>query len=92
MEETLGNGLTISNEYDKIGRRTKATLPDQSSIVYEYDAAYLRAVHRYSADLDKLYTHEYAEYDKNGYLLSEKLLGSCGTVIYRSDELERSSS
>ncbi len=88
-EETLGNGLCLKNEYDRLGRRTLLTLPDNSSIAYEYDAAFLRAVHRYSAEQEKLYTHEYTEYDSMGRLSSENLSGSCGQTHYQRDEMGR---
>ncbi len=37
INETLGNGLTIAYQYDRLGRITRITLPDNSFVDYFYD-------------------------------------------------------
>ncbi|MBS0624876.1 MAG: hypothetical protein JSS32_02360 [Verrucomicrobia bacterium] len=50
IRETLANGLTVSNAYDDANRRTRLTLPDQSSIEYRYGPAHLLEVIRYDSN------------------------------------------
>lgn len=68
-EETLGNGLTLTNDYDNEGRRTLLTLPDQTSIEYTYDTYHLRAITRHNHQTT--YTHELLTYDLSSNLLAE---------------------
>lgn len=37
LTETLANGLTLQNSYDELGRRTQLTLPDLSTIQFEFE-------------------------------------------------------
>ena len=74
IQEVLGNGLQIGNSYDKMGRRKTLTLPDDSMIEYQYDAAYLREIHRYSQTREKLYSHFYTEYNLHGKLVSSQMV------------------
>ena len=53
LHETLANNLSTHNTYDLRGRRLKLTLPDTSTIDYQYNGIYLYSVSR------KGYTHTY---------------------------------
>lgn len=80
IQETLGNGLTLQYAYDNRGRRTALTLPDNSKVIYEYDAAYLKAIRRISQDNNLQYIHQYDQYDLTGHLTEQTLIGSLGKV------------
>ncbi len=66
QQETLGNGLAIGYEYDRIGRPTKVIFPDQTVVEYTYDACYLRQITRNGL------AHHYKTYDLSGNLLEEQ--------------------
>lgn len=83
-QETLGNELTMAFVYDDQGRRTQVTLPDSSSISYEYDAAFPTAVHRVLANGQKI-THRYVSYDLDGKLTQAELIGGVGKLQYLYD-------
>lgn len=81
--ETLDHGQTITTAYDALDRPTSITLPDNTSIQYQYNALYLTAVTRGN------YTHRYENYDLAGNVASEHLAGDAGTIKYTYDLLER---
>lgn len=89
VQETLENGLTFSHLLDRQGRRIQMTLPDGSSVRNDYDAAYLRAVHRYSADSQKMYSHLYSNYDLSGKLMTAEMIGGLGKITYTYDEKQQ---
>lgn len=72
------NKYILNYVHDRKGRVKSITLPDGSSISYTYDAVFGREVNRFSKDGKNLYTHSYNEYDTNGNLLSEILIGKIG--------------
>ncbi len=76
-------------DYDHKGRRTTFTLPDQSSIQYEYEGPHLAAIERYAPSGLQNYVHWYLSYDPNGHVAEESLIG--GRLIQKShrDLLER---
>ena len=80
LEEVLPTGYRLSYAYDLLDRPTLCTLPDMSSIRYEYDALFLRKIARYGADQSVKYTHTYTRYDESGNILEEKLLGNLGSI------------
>lgn len=77
IHEKLANNQAISYLYDKLGREQCVTLPDNSQIRYDYDAR-MRAVHRYDASGNHLYSHTYDEFDNAGNLLSETFIQNTG--------------
>ncbi|MDN3505776.1 MAG: hypothetical protein P0S96_00925 [Simkaniaceae bacterium] len=87
--EIAPNGMTIHWEYDNQGRCTKYTLPDRSTIEYNYDALHMKTVSRYSARDNLKYTHTYTQFDPNGHVASEELIQQLGTQTTRHDLLER---
>jgi RHS repeat-associated protein len=72
------DGLILTKTYDPLNRLKTITLPDRSSILYEYDPAYLRSIKRLSSQNLPLYTHTYESYDQAGNLLSEQLIHGLG--------------
>jgi RHS repeat-associated protein len=87
--ETLANGLTLSSQYDILGRRTALLLPDASSVRYTYDPLYMRAASRYDAQGVCLYEHRYTAYDASGHLLTAELPYNLGALHSTIDPLGR---
>lgn len=75
--ESLGP-FEIKKAYDILGRVVGLTLPDQSSISYEYDAYFLREIKRLSKDKELLYVHSNKEYSPEGLLTLAKCIGHAG--------------
>jgi len=88
IEEKLQNGLTISYHYDKIGRVHLMTLPDKTSIRYEYAGPYLKYVKRYDFNGKMVYQHIYSERDLSGNSIEEKLAFG-GSLSHTYDKLGR---
>ncbi len=84
VDESLDDEIRLHNSYDNQGRRTCLELFDGSSVVYEYDAAFLKSVTKLSKG-NELYKHEYQAHDKSGRLISSKLIGDTGTAMYSWD-------
>lgn len=82
LQEQLGNGLTIRNNYDKMGRRTAVQLPDKSAISYHYDASFLKEVHRYDSNNQLQYTHAYSNHDLEGRPIETTLICGLGKATY----------
>nr|NGX42142.1 putative deoxyribonuclease RhsC [Chlamydiota bacterium] len=87
--EQLANGLTLENSYDQCNRRTKLHLPDESSIVYRYNAAYMTSIERRSPQNQLLYAHKYTRYNLKGRLLEVECIGNQGIITYDYDEKDR---
>lgn len=85
VEETLGNGLNLSREYDLAGRCKQVTLPDGSGIGYRYDGALLNAVERLSKENEPLYAHQYS-YNEQGQLSSAQLIQDIGEATFTYNE------
>ncbi len=67
IQETLGNGLSLSYRYDAQGRPIELKLPDNTSVEYTYNGLDLKTVRRVKQD--KEYTFNYYDYDLRGNLL-----------------------
>jgi RHS repeat-associated protein len=85
-EETLINGIALRYTYDKMGRRTSYTLPDESSVHYDYNAANLVQITRKDTKQHEIYCHEYTVYDLSGKLLNETFANNCGNITYQYDQ------
>ena len=83
--------LTVAYERDAQGRTTKLTLPDESSIIYDYDAVLLRSITRQDSAGKTCYVHTYDRYSSTGHLESEKLIRDLGVVTYACDDKGRRS-
>jgi RHS repeat-associated protein len=80
--ETLGNGLQITNAFDLLGRKTRMILPDQSTVSYEYNAVYLKAIRRTTQN-GSSYAHQYKKHDLNGNVLETSLIGNLGNAKFQ---------
>ena len=80
LEETLANGLEMKFTYDGVGRREQTTLPDTSSIEYQYEGLHLKKVKRGSE------VHTYEEFDTTGALLKESMMFDLASTQYRLDK------
>lgn len=89
VAETLGNGLSLKNTYDLACRRTRLTLPDSSSISYQYEGAVLRSVQRLSKENLPLYAHQYEYAIDSGLLLKSSLIKDAGAIDYAYDNKNR---
>lgn len=77
-----GSSYSLQYTYDKKGRTKEIILPDQSKILYQYNALFGKAVKRISAKNEILYTHTYDHYDHQGRLQEETLIGNHGSQEY----------
>jgi RHS repeat-associated protein len=82
-KEILGNGLAIQNRYDLLGRRTKLTLPDASSIHYCYSAADCSSIRREDAQGMEVYSYHYLELDSQGRPLKTAMIGGLGEMNFK---------
>lgn len=89
LSETLSTGVTLSKEYDAQSRPLKFILPDSSGVAYEYNAAYLTAIHRLSQQNEICYSHHYKERNSSGRLLKSDLLNNLGSVTHIYDSQGR---
>lgn len=89
ISEQTTAGHSYQWTYDREGRRTTFTLPDQSSIQYAYVGPHLAAIGRHTSNGRQKYIHCYRSYDPNGHVSEESLIG--GQLLQTSyrDLLER---
>lgn len=87
--EIAPNSSISSWEYDDLGRCTRHTLPDKSSIVSNYDDLHLHTLQKLSPTGEILYTHIYTQFDENGHVCEEDLIHNLGKVYTSHDLLER---
>lgn len=83
-EEQLASGLTFKNRYDSKNRRLWLTLPDLSTINYQYNY-YLYRVIRNKVS----HSHIYCKRDLQGLVLQETLAQGCGDVNITRDSAGR---
>lgn len=76
--ETLGNGLTIENQYDLSGKRIGMTLPDSGSVEWKFEED-LTTITRYSPSKIPLY-----QYTKTP--TSAELIHDLGTISYERNQ------
>ena len=85
LEELLGNGLSLSIQFDALDRKRHVTLPDRSAIAYEYDGVLLRRVRRLASTGNECYNHLYQLYDPLGQLQEAQLIGNAGRLQIEHD-------
>ncbi len=83
VEEKNSFGHSYKWNYDTVGRCVSFTLPDDSKIHYEYSGLHLVKVGRSG------YEHRYTEFDPNGHICKESLIGNLGVIETAHDLLER---
>ncbi|MEI6241846.1 MAG: RHS repeat-associated core domain-containing protein [Chlamydiota bacterium] len=76
-------------EYDSYGRCRLFTLPDGSKIAYLYKGSHITSVQRQRDNGQVLYEHKYLEFDVNGHVSKEELVGNLGVITTTHDLLER---
>lgn len=86
--ETLETGYVMKYGYDQLNRVERITLPDESSIQYQYDAYNLKTITRFKHNLEQ-YVHTYESYDLAGNILTSVLPGKTGSISYGYDKLQR---
>jgi|GEM_PF-2536886 len=83
--EVQNDEYTIKHALDQSGRCIQLTLPDLTSIRYEYDQNHLQTIERLGKDQSVLYCHRY-EYDsENNGLSAARLIKNMGIIRYRLD-------
>jgi RHS repeat-associated protein len=88
-KETTNENLTLSWDYDNLGRKISITLPDMSKIKYEYKGLHLKKIKRIRKDDTLEYEHCYLTFDKNGHVQNELLIHNLGEIKTTFDLLER---
>ncbi|WP_079978283.1 RHS repeat-associated core domain-containing protein [Parachlamydia acanthamoebae] len=88
VEEKLGNGLSMRYAYDRQGRIHSSTLPDDSHVVYTYNAIDLTEVKRLNLSGEELYSQTY-KYDQAGNVVQKGLPFNLGKTTYTYDLLGR---
>jgi YD repeat-containing protein len=83
ISETLESGLSLQYGYDNAGRLTTLTLPDSSTVGYDYSPVHLASISRNG------WKHEITERDLSGKALSQKLPHNAGSVQSDHDLLLR---
>ena len=86
VQESLGNGIDLSNEYDRRGRRVTLILPDASTVNYTYEGIYLYKVSRGDC------THTYSQRNLEGKIIHAQLPAATGEMQIERDALGRYSS
>jgi RHS repeat-associated protein len=89
IQETLPSGLVLFFSYDQEGHKKKITLPDGSSIFYEYASGHLHSVSRIDAQGNFQYKHVYSKYDQSGRVAEEEMICGLGLIKTTYDLLER---
>ncbi len=85
VQENFPCGLSVSKGYDHFNRILFLKMANQGEVRYTYDPLYLREVTRISNLRGILYIHVYKDYDRDGNLLAESLIGNVGEVLYTTD-------
>lgn len=89
LEEIFPCGQKIEKTFDDFNRLITLKIDGCGEIAYNYDPLFLRKVSRFPTTASLLYTHQYDEYDLNGNLVSEQLIGNLGKVGYTTDRRGR---
>jgi RHS repeat-associated protein len=89
MQETLGNGLSVSYVYDRLDRPVEVKLPDDSAIHYRYNGIHLKTINRYTKEGKISYSHQYVSHDPTGKVTQAVLPGKAGKETVQYDILGR---
>ncbi len=85
VQEILPNGFEVKKDYDDFNRLISLRMNREGEVLYSYDPLFLRQVTRTSSRGDTLYSHTYEDYDLDGNLISENLIGDLGQVVHATD-------
>src|SRR5262249_50402390 len=87
QEETPAG--VVAHQYDPWSRPTRLTLPDASTVEYDFAPAHLRTIRRKNRTGQVLYTHEASLWDTDGSTLRESLIGGLGELTRQNDLVHR---
>ena len=83
--EVFPHGAKVTKTYDDLSRLLSLTIAGHGQVRYAYDPMFLREVERVSAQGSALYKHAFEEYDLDGNLTQEYLIGNLCAVAYATD-------
>nr|NGX37493.1 tRNA(Glu)-specific nuclease WapA [Chlamydiota bacterium] len=83
--EVFPYGAEVAKTYDDFSRPLSLTITGHGQVRYAYDPMFLREVERVSAQGSALYKHTFEEYDLDGNLAQEHLIGNLGAVVHATD-------
>lgn len=84
-QEVFPCGLEVKKNYDSFNRLISLRMGRQGEIHYHYDPLFLREVRRVSDRGETLYSHLYENYDWDGNLISESLIGDISHVTHLTE-------
>ncbi len=84
-QEIFPCGLEVKKDYDDFNRLISLRMGSQGEIHYRYDPLFLREVTRVSGLGETLYSHIYENYDWDGNLVSENLIGDISHVTHLTE-------
>ncbi|MBY0528976.1 MAG: hypothetical protein K2P51_02170 [Rhabdochlamydiaceae bacterium] len=85
VKEDFPKGFAVAKSYDAFDRILSLKMAAQGEVLYSYDPLHLRAVTRISNLRGVLYMHTYKDYDWDGNLITESLIGNIGDVVHTTD-------
>ncbi len=74
--------IEVKKDYDDFNRSVSMQIASHGKIFYDYDPLFLRQVTRVSEQEENLYSHTYDEYDLNGNLTFEDMIGGLGRISH----------
>lgn len=89
IDELQSNGLSVRYDYDKAGRVSRFTYPDNSSVAYEYEGSRLRFIKRISNANQETYHFTALEYDYLGRVRKGQLPLNAGEFEVSRDMMGR---
>lgn len=84
-KETFPSGLQLEKEFDAFNRILSLKIKDHGEFTYTYDPLFLRQVRRISPLGKVLYEHSYEEYDNDGNLQLESVIGGLGSISHSTN-------
>lgn len=85
LQEIFPYGFEVQKDYDDFNRLLSLKMGSQGSVSYTYDPLFLRTISRISSEGNELYRHSYEEYDQDGNLVLENLIGDLGQITHKTD-------
>jgi len=85
LQELFSSGFRVKKEYDQFNRLLSLKMDREGEVFYTYDPLFLREVTRTSRSGATLYSHTYQDYDLDGNLIVENLIGNLGQVVHATD-------
>lgn len=86
VSETFPFGAKVEKEFDDFDRPVRLNLFQHGQIQYKYDPLFLKEIKRETSHGHEVYHHCFVDYDLDGNLRKEQLIGSLGSVSYTTDQ------